>query len=137
MSFLKWFVYILDNKSIKLQTVDNISDIHKYQDNHILVPNHCIRMSPALITPDLEGKGESGVGSRKIPVTKATSGDLPLCSVNMLEPRMRGSFGGRGLRADRMDAPLPVPRSFACWAPMATPALHPHPRHHCSHALIQ
>lgn len=45
--------------------------------------------------------------------------DLPLCSVNMLEPSMRGSLGTRGLlRAERMDAPLAVPRSFACCAPM-------------------
>lgn len=36
---------------------------------------------------------------------------------------MRGSFGGRGLRTDRMDAPLalPVPRSFACCAPISLP----------------
>lgn len=48
--------------------------------------------------------------------------DSPLCSVNMLEPRMRGSLGGRGLlRAERMDAPMAVPRSFACCAPIVIP----------------
>lgn len=53
----------------------------------------------------------------------------PLCSVNMLEPSMRGSFGTRGLlRAERMDAPLAVPRSFACCAPMAALAARRCPR---------
>ncbi|CAG4941916.1 unnamed protein product [Colias eurytheme] len=54
--------------------------------------------------------------------------DSPLCSVNIFEPSMRGSFGTRGLfRVERIEAPLAVPRSFACWAPiLKSESRHPH-----------
>lgn len=74
--------------------------------------------------------GTSGAAGR---ARAAGTGHSPLCSVNMLEPSMRGSLGTRGLlRAERMDAPLAVPRSLACCAPMAA-AGDPH----YDHALIQ
>lgn len=60
------------------------------------------------------------------------SPNSPLCSVNMFEPTVRGSFGTRGLlRAERMEAPLAAPRSLPCCAPIPPPPPAPPPLPHC------
>lgn len=88
----------------------------------------------------LDRKASAGDGDRVIRVS-----DSPLCSVNMFEPRTRGSFGTRGfVRTERIEAPLAPPRSFACWAPMLHHTQPPAPtnaglgpREHRRRTLIQ